>query len=500
MTAQVDLQPRREVAMTAYFNKLRATEFKRFERQKQIYLDYAAAGVYPHAIVRDHQRLLYHLLGNPQSSSPASTLSAHLVEQTRTHILHFFNADPRKYTVIFTANATAAIKLIAESFPFRRGSTLVLSADNHDSVNGIQEYAKRAGATIRTIPLGADFRLQDTDQHIKRWRKNVPGLLAYPAQSNFSGVKHPLDLVDKAHKFGYDVLLDAASYVPTNKLDLSQCMADYVTLSFYKMFGYPTGLGALIASKAKLRFLQRPWYSGGTTTFVSLQHGSHYVADGPARFEDGTPNFLSISAITGGLDFLNEVGMSRLSRHVAELTHFVLKGLKDLRYGNGSRIVRIYGPERVENRGAIIAFDLFRKDGTRMEVADVARMLAERGICVKSGLIANAGCVEHAYQLEKGAVGTCLRNLKQVTVETMSESLGVTTLGSIRISLGVGSVLRDVKAFLGVVREYCSELAEQDILMTADKERKTRGASFDLQDVKPRVRRLSLRRRQNSEV
>lgn len=37
------------------------------------------------------------------------------------------------------------------------------------------------------------------------------------------------------------VLLDAASYVATNPLDLSVYPADFVAVSFYKMFGFPTG-------------------------------------------------------------------------------------------------------------------------------------------------------------------------------------------------------------------------------------------------------------------
>jgi len=43
-------------------------------------------------------------------------------------------------------------------------------------------------------------------------------------------------------------MLDAAAYVPTQPLDLSVVRPDFVSMSFYKIFGYPTGLGALIVS------------------------------------------------------------------------------------------------------------------------------------------------------------------------------------------------------------------------------------------------------------
>jgi molybdenum cofactor sulfurtransferase len=63
-------------------------------------------------------------------------------------------------------------------------------------------------------------------------------LFAYPAQSNFSGVQHPLEWIDQAHSHGWDVLLDAAAYVPTNRLDLGRWHPDFVAASFYKMFGW----------------------------------------------------------------------------------------------------------------------------------------------------------------------------------------------------------------------------------------------------------------------
>jgi selenocysteine lyase/cysteine desulfurase len=105
-------------------------------------------------------------------------------------------------------------------------------------------------------------------------------LFAYPAQSNFSSVQHPLEWIALAHAHGWDVLLDAAAYAPTSRLDLSRWGADFVPLSFYKIFGYPTGLGALIAKKTALAKLHRPWFAGGTITVASVQGDKYYLADG----------------------------------------------------------------------------------------------------------------------------------------------------------------------------------------------------------------------------
>jgi molybdenum cofactor sulfurtransferase len=58
-------------------------------------------------------------------------------------------------------------------------------------------------------------------------------------------VKYPLRWIQQIKAKSTDaaqwrVLVDAAAYVPTQPLDLREVSPDFVALSFYKMFGYPT--------------------------------------------------------------------------------------------------------------------------------------------------------------------------------------------------------------------------------------------------------------------
>jgi selenocysteine lyase/cysteine desulfurase len=96
-------------------------------------------------------------------------------------------------------------------------------------------------------------------------------LFAFPAQSNFSGVRHPLEWVHDAQKRGYRVLVDAAAYLPSTALSLQDVPADFVVLSYYKLFGYPTGVGALVARHEALAMLRRRYFAGGSVQFVSVQ-------------------------------------------------------------------------------------------------------------------------------------------------------------------------------------------------------------------------------------
>ena len=76
----------------------------------------------------------------------------------RSAILAFLNAEPDEYSVVLTANTTAACRLVGESFRFGAEAPLILAADNHNSVNGLREFARRSGAAVHTLPLDDELR------------------------------------------------------------------------------------------------------------------------------------------------------------------------------------------------------------------------------------------------------------------------------------------------------------------------------------------------------
>ncbi|HEX8990194.1 MAG TPA: aminotransferase class V-fold PLP-dependent enzyme, partial [Anaerolineales bacterium] len=260
---------------TQTIDALRRTQYARLDAGEHVYLDYTGGGLYAEKQLQQHQALLReNVFGNPHSSNPTSLAATRLVDSTRDYILRFFRADPAEYDVIFTNNASGALKLVGESYPFARGGHYLLTFDNHNSVNGIREFAHARGAEVTYIPVALpDMRVESAalDEYFQRGSRDAYNLFAYPAQSNFSSVQHPLEWIDQAHGAGWDVLLDAAAFAPTSRLDLGRFHPDFVPLSFYKMFGYPTGIGALIARRESLGRLHRPWFAGGTITVASVQ-------------------------------------------------------------------------------------------------------------------------------------------------------------------------------------------------------------------------------------
>jgi selenocysteine lyase/cysteine desulfurase len=444
--------------MTDAFTDLRAREYSRLDRAGHVYLDYTGAGLYAESQVRRHAALLYEqVLGNPHSLSPTSEASTTYVEEARRRVLRFFRADPDEYAVVFTSNATAAAKLVGEAYPFAAGSTLVLTADNHNSVNGIREYARAAGATVSYLALDEELRASSVPELLPLERGPGPHLFAYPAQSNFTGVKHPLEWIALAHERGYEVLLDAAAYVPSSPLDLSAVRPEFVIISCYKMFGYPTGVGVLLARQEALARLRRPWFAGGTVRFASAQNQLHLLKENAEAWEDGTPNFLAIAAIPLGLDVLESAEMSKVRSHVLALTASLLQGLQSLRHSGGAPLVRLYGPAGIEERGGTVAFNLLDPDGTLVDSDDVQAAATAANISLRSGCFCNPGAAEYAFHYQTADARRCLQEIPaaQFSLGRFSECMGGVPVGAVRVSLGLPSNTGDVSRVIELLRTFC---------------------------------------------
>lgn len=447
---------------TRALDELRASDYSRLDATGQVYLDYTGGGLYADLQVRRHQEILLQgVFGNPHSSNPTSMAATRLVEGARAHVLRFFNADPAEYDVVFTANASGALKLVGESYPFSPGDHYLLTFDNHNSVNGIREFAHARGATVTYVPLALpDLRILDSklDEFLALAEpRRGNHLFAYPAQSNFSSVKHPLAWIEKAHEKGWDVLLDAAAFAPTNKLDLSRYKPDFVPLSFYKIFGYPTGLGALLARRDKLHKLHRPWFAGGTITVASVQGDKYYLAEGHAAFEDGTVDYLNIPAIEIGLCHMESIGMERISERVRCLTGWLLDNLTAMTHSTGVKLVRVYGPTDTEARGGAVTANFFDQNGRPIDHRAIEEQANQVNISLRTGCFCNPGAGEIALGISRVELDVCFNgpgHEDRLTIDDFRLCIDGKSSGAVRISVGMVSNFEDIEAFLA----FCSGL------------------------------------------
>lgn len=446
-------------AETHTLDELRATEYFRLDEQDHIYLDYTGGSLYSASQVRNHgDLLLKNVFGNPHSTNPTSLAATELVEKTRQHVLDFFNASPEEYVVIFTPNASGALKLVGESYPFQTGDYYLLTVDNHNSVLGIREFDRGRGAHTAYIPIKAPEMEANEDKANELLELADPegnNLMAYPAQSNFSGVQYPLNWIEKAQVKGWDVLLDAAAFVPTNQLDLSQYHPDFVPISFYKMFGYPTGIGALLIRKDALAKLKRPWFAGGTIVAASVRTEQYFLAQGAEGFEDGTLNYLMLPAIDIGLSHLESIRMEIIHSRVECLVGWLIDELTTLKHSNGQPSVSLYGPRDTKKRGATIAFNLFDREGKEIDYMRVEQEANKKNISLRTGCFCNPGTGEVIFGLSKDEITTCFTHASTYSsTADFRHCFEEKRVGAIRVSLGLVSNFNDVYYFVEFIKNF----------------------------------------------
>jgi len=283
-----------------------------------------------------------------------------------------------------------------------------------------------------------------------------------------------MEWIEEAHARSWDVLVDCAAFVPTNRLDLSRWLPDYVPISFYKMFGYPTGVGCLLARKSALAKLQRPWFAGGTVWGISVQ-GDGYVmlADGEA-FEDGTINYLNLPAVEIGLNFLEKIGIDVIHTHVMCLTSWLLDNLLAMRHSNGNPLVQVYGPHDCQKRGGTIALNFLNPDGSIVDERLVEQRASTNLLSLRTGCFCNPGTGEVAFHLSKeklrgifkdeGILPNLYKGHGGITWDQFLAILGMQSGGAVRDSLGLATNFADVFRFMMFAETFLDNIATESDL------------------------------------
>lgn len=445
-----------QYAETFMVDRLRATDYFRLDQLGHTYLDYTGGSLYADCQLNAHHSMLRNnVFGNPHSTNPTSLSSTKLVDETRQFVLDYFNAGD-DYFCIFTPNASGAIKIVGECYPFSENSQLILTFDNHNSVNGLREFARHDGCRTSYMPVMIEnLRIDDEklSEALNAHSDKQNKLLAYPAQSNVSGVKHGLKWVKYAQERGWDVLLDAAAYVPTNKLDLQKVPANFVSISFYKMFGYPTGLGCLLIRKDSFEKLHKPWFAGGTVSLVSVLADDFILVNNHEKYEDGTVNYLDIPAIKIGLEHINRVGIETIQLRVSCLTGWLIDELNNLKHSNGNPVVRISGPVTNDERGGTIIMNFYKSSGEKIPFFQVEKEANERKISLRTGCFCNPGIDELNSALSPEQLSKYFTSRDAKSSHEIMESVGIMR-GAIRISFGLASNFADAERFMMFAKSF----------------------------------------------
>lgn len=449
--------------------RLRRLEFPYLENQ--VYLDYTASGLYQISQVKDlYYDLSKNIYGNAHSISPSSVNTERAVKAMRKRILDYFSADSNEYDVIFTSGATEALKIVGENFPFSPASVFLYLLQNHNSVLGIREYASKANATWGFFT--SDDPLSQIKSVLNKLNEletnNVTHhLIAYPGEDNFNGEKFPLDWICKfkslsndKHKF--HVLLDAAALVPSAKLNLTEFHPDFIDISFYKMLGFPTGVGCLIINKELAKIMKMSYFGGGTVVMAAADRDwKVYPEYLPPKYEAGTLNFLGILSLQHSLDYFPNI--DTIQRHTYALTRILYHKLSLIKYKNGKQALEIYGKHEhanMENQGPIVTFNILNQNykfngvyPKHIPLTTINKYLADQNIHVRIGCTCNPGsCLQSLNVTSLAAAAVTDPNTD------MSQMIEGKQYGGVRVSIGYPTTIQDIKKFVKAIKQFIKSI------------------------------------------
>mmetsp|Transcript_7126 Transcript_7126/g.27295 ORF Transcript_7126/g.27295 Transcript_7126/m.27295 type:complete len:925 (-) Transcript_7126:377-3151(-) len=503
---------------------------------EMLYVDFAGAAPLPKRLLEaSTAALLQSVPCNPHSSGPMASATQSEVDAMRRAVLDFLGASPMEYECVFTSGATAAIKLLGESFPWEPHGALVYTDNVHNSVVGVRELAKRGDASVFVLPSehvagtarcgqkGPDGGGQSDGEASSSSGRMGHGLFCYPAESNFDGLRMDLSLCRKLREATFDPtvdavelgspsppktrearklrwwsLLDVSKFVATSALCLSGPQAnakpDFAVLSFYKIFGYPTGLGALVCRREALSLLvrNRAYFGGGTLAALSVYHEwrmLHGSGSGPRQteggtsagdsgseehlvarssraeaLEDGSLNYVAVLSLRQSFEWLSSARLAKpmdaVQQHADAIASWFARALSSLRHGNDLPVARLYGRDlsREGRNGPVVTFNLLRASCSEVGsqgfvgYAEVERLLGLEHIQLRTGCFCNSGSCMKGLGLSYQAVRKFAAQGKVCGDD--HDVVDGQPRGCVRISFGMTSCFEDAFYCIEAIKKY----------------------------------------------
>jgi selenocysteine lyase/cysteine desulfurase len=352
-----------------------------------------------------------------------------LIERSRLTCARAVGASLDSYELLFTANTTEAINLVADSLAGQSSpgvEPVVVGTYLEHNSNDLPWWRVGKSPLLR-LPVDSDGNIDLAAlEALLREHNQTPArgagrivLVAVSGASNVLGVYPPLaEICRVAHRYGARVLVDGAQLVAHREVAVEDCGIDYLVFSGHKVYA-PFGTGVLLARKGLLGFSP---------------------SEMAASVSSGEENVGGIAALAKALELLLRIGFDVIRAEEETLTRQTLQGLAAL------PSVQVLGTKDIgsplfANKGGIVAFTVNRFIPSR-----VARELAERrGVGVRYGCHCAHLLVKRMLRVPGWA-----QRLQHIMLTVAS---GMSLPGVLRVSFGLQNTALDVDAFLGTLAQ-----------------------------------------------
>ena len=278
------------------------------------YLDTASTSLQPNAVIDAMSRYyqLRHANVHRAVYQTASEATA-AYEGSREAVARFINAPGGAGEVVFTKNATESFNLLAKSWGAKNlvagDVVLVSEMEHHANIVPWFQLREQTGIEVRFIPTTDDYRLDlsGLDELMRGVR-----LLSITGMSNVLGTINPInELAAVAHRYGALIAVDGAQSVAHQPTDVVALDVDFLIFTGHKMLG-PTGIGVFWTREDILDAM--PPFLGGGGMIADVRTDGYTPANGPTRFEAGTPPIAEAVGLHAAVLYLEGLGMTNPRR------------------------------------------------------------------------------------------------------------------------------------------------------------------------------------------
>lgn len=336
-----------------------------------VYLDSAATSQKPQAVLTALQD--YYVNANANVHRGLYELAYETTEQyeaVRTQVASFIHAA-KPSEIVYTRSTTDGLNLVASSFGpqvVKPGDEILISgAEHHSNFLPWQQLAHRLQAKLVVAPVTAtgDTDVAAVAQLITPRTK----LLALAQVTNVGGGEVALaPLAQAIHAVGGYLIVDGAQAVAHLSVDVQALDADFYAFSGHKMYG-PTGVGVLYGRQALLE--QMPPIQFGGEMIDEVLDQSATWAEGPLKFEAGTPNIAGVYGLGAAITWLTAQDPAAIAQQEHSQVLVLRQALAAIPgvvlYGSDASI-------------GIVSFNL-----TGVHPHDLATFLDEQHIAVRAG-------------------------------------------------------------------------------------------------------------------
>jgi cysteine desulfurase/selenocysteine lyase len=347
--------------------------------KKLVYLDSGATSQKPQVVI--NAEVDFYAKHNAAAHRGAHQLAeeaTEMFEASRATVASFLGAKTEE--IVFTKSATESLNLLAYAFSNAEpGSQFAISSEHsivvsemehHANLIPWQQLAKRSGAELKWFGVTSDGRLDESN--IDSLITSKTKIVAITQQSNVLGTINNLDrIIEKAHKVGAIVIVDACQSVPHIPVNVTKLGADFLAFSGHKILG-PTGVGVLWGRYELLNNLPPFLFGGSMIENVTMTDATW--AEAPRKFEAGVPNMAQVVGLAAGIKYLQSIGLEKVHEHEKALTGYLLNELNQIPG------IAVVGPTDISLRGGTVSFTL-----NGIHPHDLGQYLDSAGIAVRTG-------------------------------------------------------------------------------------------------------------------